>query len=325
MKAFYIPLVALVWACGPPLADPRPPRLVDTEVDPTAVTLTFDEPLARAEGAGAGGTTAALPVKDVRTKVPLPPKLVPGKPYGWTAQVEDPSHNVTAVAGRFYGPNDHPAALRLGEVRMAGSGAHPDFVELEVTGAGSLGGWTLEVVTAPGKAKRRVLADRAVTAGDRVLIYLKKPTAPGDASPTAVVELWAEAGGLSATKALVNLRPRPEAAPVDALAWALEAGTGRALSADPAVVEVDPQGSTATRTWCRTDDPDRPWMLVANGSATPGAVNRLVPWEPKPSSPGQPRGSKSSRPAGASPASGSASPGSTDPPEGPRSAESGPG
>jgi len=283
-------------ACGtPPAWDDRPPRLVasDLSADGRELSLEFDEPVSRAEAvAGPPAAPGAAPgpapaVENRRVRVPVPGGLEPGRDYRWTARVEDAGANTTEVAGRFYGPNDHPARLTINELRLTGSGPHPDFVELRADAGGSLGGWTVEYREAAGRTRRLVLEDREVSAGTLVLIYLK---APADAkkpetAPGAVVLVWPGDGGFSAVRGCLVLRPSPSAEPSDGVTWAATAGQGTALAAEgSAWREVDPRSSTATRTWCRTAAPEADWMLVTTGAATPGGPNRLSPWEGQPAS-----------------------------------------
>lgn len=273
--------VGLAWgtlaACTPGPRDDRPPRLVGTEVsaDGTELHLDFDEPVA--EAVTGGNFSAGPPVTVVegpQVKVEVPRGLQPGKGYRWSAEVQDAQSNLTSVAGQFYGPNDHPARLRLNEVRMAGSGTHTDFVELLAEAGGSLGGWTLDAWSGPEALQRVILPDVAVEAGDLVVVHYR----PGSDAAPGAREFWsADAKGLSATQGCLALRPRPRDPPNDTLAYAKEEGKGLALAAGLNVVaqEVATTGATATRTWNRTDDG---WLLVANGCATPGAPNKLTPW-----------------------------------------------
>jgi hypothetical protein len=276
--------VALAWAwaalggCTPAPRDERPPRLVATEVtaDGTELHLDFDEPVA--EAVTGGNFSPGPPVTVVagpQVTLEVPPGLKPGKGYRWTAEVKDAQSNLTAVAGQFYGPNDHPARLRLNEVRMAGSGPHTDFVELLAEGAGSLGGWTLDAWSGPEALQRVILPDVAVEAGDLVVVHYR----PGSDAAPGAREFWCvDAKGLSATQGCLALRPRPRDPPTDTLAYAKDEGKGKALAAEVMVDadEVATGGATATRTWSRTDDAG--WLLVANGCATPGARNKLTPW-----------------------------------------------
>lgn len=278
--------LAGVFGCGPaPVWDNRPPRLVDSGLAPGGreLVLEFDEPVVRAEAAAGPvppepGPPRAPVVDGRKVRVEVAGKLQAGQDYPWKAEVEDAGANTTAVGGRFYGPNSHPADLRLNEVRVSGSGPHPDFLELRADHGGSLGGWTVEYQEGAGKPRRLVLEDREVAPGTLVLLYLRKPADAKhpEAAAGAVVLLWPGDEGLSATRGRILLRPTPTAEPADSLEWpAGPAAKGPA---------VDPAGATATRTWCRTETQPAAWMLVDTGSATPGGPNRLTPWEGQPSS-----------------------------------------
>ena len=169
MRYFSFFLALTLLGCEPiPPGDTQPPRLVETVVSDKGgeLSLVFDEPLAEAKAGGDFTPEAEATVDGGRVRVVLPADLKPGKGYRWTAEVQDAEHNLTSVTGRFYGPNDHPAGLRLNEVRIAGSGTHTDFVELAVVKAGSLGGWTIDVFSGPEARQRMVLPDKAVSAGD---------------------------------------------------------------------------------------------------------------------------------------------------------------
>lgn len=285
--------------CTPvPPPDTQPPQLVSTQVSPAdqQLKLEFDEPLATAKTDGDFGKTAPRgTVEGKQVVVELPSALVPGKSYHWAARVEDPNRNVTSVAGRFYGPNDHPARLRLNEVRIVGAGIHTDFVELRVEAPGSLGGWTLDAYTSAEARVRLVLPDRTVARGDFVVIHCKatgssgehdEVTAPdqsagADSDPSAW-DFWVPHGkGLSAVKGVLVLRPSPHEAPIDALVYSQKPGEALAIAAAlgwSTTDELDPASCTATRTWSRTEGPDARWMVTTNGGATPGKPNKTTPW-----------------------------------------------
>lgn len=307
---------SLLTACTPQaLFDQRPPLLVAAQVSDSgdAIDLTFDEPLAEAVTGGDFGPEEPRAAVGSTAKVPLPPGLKPGRPYVWTAQVKDQGNNLTEVAGRFYGPNDHPATLQLNEVRVAGSGTKGDLVELRVTSPGSLGGWTLEAWSSPTAHQRWVFPDVDVEVEALVVVHYR-PTGAQDevdevANPAssggaeARPEAWdfwpPEAKGLSAAKGIIALRPRPDQAPVDLLVYAKTTGQGLDLASSlgwTADHEYDPSVCTPTRTWCRSEDG---WMVVATGCATPGAPNRLITWE----GPSSRRGSSRSTPRGTPPRS----------------------
>jgi hypothetical protein len=293
----------LLTSCFPiPAPDSRPPVLLDARVadDGGAVDLAFDEPVSTVEATGDVAADAAPTIAGSKVALPLPKTLEPGHPYHWSAEVADPARNVTSLAGRFYGPNDHPAQLRLNEVRIVGSADHPDFVELRAEAGGSLGGWTVEVRSSTSAVQKIVLPDRPVDPGDLVVVWAK---APGqDLGP--LDQVWEASKGLPGTRGAVVLREAPGKAPVDGLVWAAKTGEGRALaqaSGWPTGAELTPAGCTATRTWSRTDDPSVPWILTATGGATPGHPNKLTPWGGPTSSRKAPPKTKadSSDPAGA--------------------------
>jgi|GEM_PF-3456011 hypothetical protein len=282
---------------GPP-PDTDPPRLLDNMVSDSGaeLELEFDEPLTQA---AAGGDFTPQPpaavVDGARVTVPLPANLKPGKGYKWTAEVTDTRNNLTSVAGRFYGPNAHPASLRLNEVRIAGSGAHTDMVELRAETSGNLGGWTLDAYSGPEARQRLVLPDREVEAGDLIVIHYRPTGNPAerdetegsdtsggsDTEPTAW-DFWQPGGkGLSAVKGLIALRRAPTAAVADALLYSRQPGAGLPLAEAAGWVgrdELNPEACTATRTWSRTDSAPATWIVTANGGATPGKPNKLTPW-----------------------------------------------
>ena len=313
MRTFPFLIFALVLlGCEPlPPADNRPPRLVDTEVSEsgTELALDFDEPLAEATATGNFSAVPTARVEGERVKVPLPPNLKPGKDYRWSAEVKDAGRNLTSVAGRFYGPNDHPAQLRINEVRIAGSGIHTDLVELRVESPGSLGGWTVDAYAAPDSRQRLVLPDRAVEAGELVVVHYKPTGDPAEKDETvdsnasdgsdtdpSAWDFWQPEGkGLSAVKGLVALRPRPDSSPIDALLYSKAAGEGAPLAKSAGWsgrLELNPDGCTATRTWSRTNELPPTWIITANGGATPGKPNKLIPWSGPTSTPKTPSRTK---------------------------------
>jgi len=299
---------------GPPGVPDGPPLLVATSVDPAgpSLDLAFDEPVGQAR-AGGDFQAGEVPVKveGQTVKVPLPPRLTPGRRYHWTAEVQDSHLNLTTVGGRFFGPNDHPATLRLNEVRVAGSGTKADFVELRVEAPGSLGGWTLEVWSTPQAHTRKVFPDVAVEAGDLVVLHFKAGTdadetgsraeASGPETRADAWDFWQEgAKGLPGTKGAAVLRPTPTQAPGDGLAWEVQAGGGSSLATSAgwtAGPVLDPRACTATRTWSRTDQTPPEWIVTEAGGATPGEPNCQTPWagptaspRPKTTTKGRPRG-----------------------------------
>ena len=287
VSSFFFALGLL--GCEPlPLGDTKPPALLTTEVSPEGreLALHFDEPVSQARSEIDRSQAAPL-VEGARVKVELPQGLKPGTGHVWSAEVTDEGHNVTTVAGKFYAANLRPAGLRLNEIRVAGSGTHTDMVELRVEVAGSLGGWTIEAWSSPEARQRLVLPDNDVEAGDHIVIRYKPPQETSDAAP-GTREYWQTDGkGLPGTKGLILIRQRPDGPALDGLLYSKIPGEARGIASAagwPDRTEMDPSGCTATRTWCRAEGAGAAWLVVATGSATPGAPNKLIAWEGPPSS-----------------------------------------
>jgi len=288
----------ILMSCEPPPWDRLPPRLLDTEVssDGRELTLDFDEPVA--EAVTGGNFTEKAPETSLEgstVRVTLPENLKPGKGYRWEAEVKDSGNNLTSVTGRFYGPNDHPASLRLNEVRVAGSGNRTDLVELRVEVPGSLGGWTLEAYSTPEVRQRLIFPDVEVTRGQLVVVHYKPSGKPEEKDETAdpaasgglevepeAWDFWQPEGkGLPGTKGLLILRQNPDGVPVDGLLYSQRPGEAAGMAEAAGWSgrdELSPEGCTATRTWCRTDEPAPAWIITATGGTTPGKPNKLTAW-----------------------------------------------
>jgi hypothetical protein len=270
-------ILGVLAGCVPSPWQTTPPQLIAVVVtaDTNELALEFDKPVA--EAVVGGDVAPGKPrVDGPHVKSSLANGLKPGGRYAWSAEVKDAGGNQTTVAGRFYGPNDHPAHLRLNEVRVAGSGDHTDFIELRVDEAGSLGGWTLDAYSTPDAWQRVVLPDVPVAAGELIVVRYRD-----GASDTRGAREFRqpEPKGLPATKGLLALRPSPAENPSDALLYCKTPGEAAAL-ADvagwPGRDELNPEYCTATRTWNRTAD--GAWVLAANGGATPGEPNGSTVW-----------------------------------------------
>jgi hypothetical protein len=263
--------------CVPSPWQTTPPQLIAAVVDGAAneLALEFDKPVAEATVGGDLAPTAPR-VDGPKVTAALAEDLKPGGRYGWSAEVKDSGGNQTSVAGRFYGPNDHPASVRLNEVRVAGSGDHTDFVELKVEAAGSLGGWTLDAYTGADAKQRLVFPDVAVKAGELIVVRYRD-----GASDTRGAREFrpAQPKGLSASKGLLALRPTPADPPSDALLYSKDSGGAAAIAQAAGWQgrdELNPEYCTATRTWNRTAT--GAWVLSANGGATPGQPNGTTVW-----------------------------------------------
>lgn len=270
------------------LIDIKPPKLVGQGVDAKAgeLSLEFDETLAKA--VIEGPVTGAIRIRKDTASAALRSDLIPGDDYPWTASVEDSRGNRTELAGHVFGPNSHPADLRLNEVRVAGSGAKPDFVEILVTESGNWGGWTLEFGGANASTQKVVLPDEEVQAGTYLVVVIASTAGsrPTEIAPEARVTQPPHLKGLSATTGGVSLGRAPDSAPEEALIWEKSEGAAKAWLAKLGEchrVIVPSLGATTTRTWCRGRADD--WYLATTGGATPGRVNSSERWVPKPSSP----------------------------------------
>ncbi len=277
MRTFIVGALFGLAGCIPSVWQTTPPQLIAAVVnaDANELALEFDKPVA---GAVVGGDVgpAAPRVQGQRVTAGLAPGLKAGGRYVWSAEVKDSAGNQTSVAGRFYGPNDHPASLRLNEVRVAGSGDHTDFVELKVAAAGSLGGWTLDAYTGPDARQRLVFPDVGVTEGELVVVRYREGVSDTRGAREFRVP---QPKGLSATKGLLALRPSPAEGPLDALLYSKVAGEAAALAATAGWTgrdELNPENCTATRTWNRTAAGS--WVLSANGGASPGQPNSTTVW-----------------------------------------------
>ena len=283
MRMVVFAVMLILSGCVPSPWQATPPQLLSAVVSAqtNGLALEFDKPVERVT---VGGDVAKVPVvTGKRVTVALAPQLTPGKRYGWSAEVNDSGGNQTSVAGRFYGPNDHAASLRLNEIRVSGSGDHTDFVELRAERAGSLGGWTVDVYAGPDARQRLVLPDTAVARGELLVVRYRA----GNSDTKGAREFGQREGkGLSATKGLIVLRPEPGAAPSDGLLYAKTAGDGAPLAQAAGwsgTDELNPESCTPTRTWNRNEDGH--WFVSANGGATPGQPNSTTVWKPTPKKP----------------------------------------
>lgn len=281
MRTFSILTCAVLTGCVPSPWQTTPPQLLAAVLssDGAELALEFDKPV---QTATVGGEAVSAKIQGNRVTAAVRKGLTAGKRYGWSAEVNDEQGNVTSVAGRFYGANDHAASLRLNEVRIAGAGDHTDFVELRAESGGSLGGWTIDAYSDADTRQRLVLPDTAVTEGELVVIRYRDKSDTKDAREFRPAQLR----GLSATKGLIVLRPSPAAEPSDGLLYSKIPGGGAPLAATAgwrSLEEFDPEHCASTRTWSRTAAGG--WILTANGGATPGQPNSSIEWTPSPKKP----------------------------------------
>ena len=222
-----------------------------------------------------------------------------------------------------------PACV-LNELTPRGSSDHPDMVELKALRGGDMGGLVLYVGTPSSFDARLVFPSFEVSEGSFIVVHCRptgdaaeidetgNPGISGgiDASPTAR-DFWMRGcAGLGGNNGAVSLYERPGGPMLDGLLYSnrtsdsdeqyrgfggsdvleraeelVRDGGWRIAGSQVAPEDaIDPDGSTATRSICRSSasaDTDRreDWHIVPTRGATFGAENRdeaYVPATPAP-------------------------------------------
>ncbi len=243
---------------------------------------------------------------------------VPGQAYALEAEAQDARGNTASFVAQFYGFNGRVPRLLINELTPRGSGNHPDIVELKALSAGNMGGVVLYLGTPGSYDARFVFPAVEVSDGGYILVHLKPTGDPGeidetgditasgglDASATAY-DFWPKDGkGLGANNGVLSVYTRPGGAFVDGVIYSnrtsqsdelyggfgseemraraeelvqdggWKAGGQRVVPEDA----VNPEGSTGTRSICRSsvsDDTDRleDWHIVPTRGSSFGAEN----------------------------------------------------
>ncbi len=242
----------------------------------------------------------------------------PGARYSLEAEARDGHGNTASFAAEFYGYNGRVPPLLINEITPRGSGSHPDAVELKCLGAGSLGGVVLYLGSPGNHDGRYVFPPLEVTSGAFIVLHLKPsgdpsevdetsdPAASGgyDASPAAY-DFWMRDGpGLPGNNGALSVCDRPGGECVDAVLWSnrtsqsdeqyggfgseqmqiraeelAACGAWRAAGARITPEDaVSPEGSTGTRSLCRSSDScdsnrSDDWHIVPTRKASFGAEN----------------------------------------------------
>jgi hypothetical protein len=253
------------------------------------------------------------------------PAQAAGQRYLVEMEVADARGNLLELAVELYGFNPAAPRLRINEFTTQGSDTHPDLVELLATGGGSMAGLALYQGTAGSWDNRLVFPDFQVRSGDYILVHFKpqglseERDEPGDpelsggldASPSAY-DFWVPGGtGLSGNNGVLSLYDRPGGELRDGVLYsnrtsasdsqyrgfgsaatlaraeelAREGGWIAAGEAIRPEDSVNPEGSTATRSLCRSSDSldsdtAADWHIVPTRGSTFGTVNsdeRYVP------------------------------------------------
>lgn len=242
----------------------------------------------------------------------------PGRLYTLEAEAQDARGNSASFIVQFYGWNGRVPRVLVNELTPRGSGSHPDLVELKVMTDGDMGGVTLYLGTPGSFDARLVFPAFGVKAGSFILVHLKPTGSPDEVDETGSMALsrgldasdnafdfWLPDGtGISGTNGVLSLYNRPGGECLDAVLYSNRTsdsdesygGFGSAemqtraeeivaaggwKSAGPQVTPEDavsPEGSTATRSLCRSAasaDTDRPedWHVVPTRKATFGSDN----------------------------------------------------
>jgi hypothetical protein len=255
---------------------------------------------------------------------------VPGREYRLEATASDGRGNSTTFLADFYGFNPKVPRVVVNEFTPRGSSDHPDLVELKALSDGDLGGLVLYVGTPSNFDARLVFPSLEVRQGTFIVVHCRPAEDPAevdetgdpgesggiDASPTAR-DFWLRGGtGLGGNNGVVTIYERPGGPLLDGLLYSNRTsdsdetyrGFGGADTLERAEElvrdggwhiagsgvapedAIDPDGSTATRSICRsstsTDTDGRgDWHIVPTRGATFGADNRddaYVPATPAP-------------------------------------------
>lgn len=250
----------------------------------------------------------------------------PGQHYQLEASATDARGNVASFQADFWGYNAGVPRLLINELTPRGSGNHPDLVELKALSDGDMGGVVFYVGTPGDYQQRLVFPSFPIRKGAFLLVHCRptgdpsevneteNPAASGgqDASQTAV-DVWLAGGtGLPGNNGAVTLYARPGGAILDAvlysnrtatsdeafrgfgsdqmLAWAEElvregAWTASAQRVSPEDA-VNPEGSTATRSLCRSSgsadtNTAADWHIVPTRAASFGSENSDEVYSPQ--------------------------------------------
>jgi hypothetical protein len=250
----------------------------------------------------------------------------PGLRYLLESEAQDAHGNTASFAAEFYGYNNRVPRLLINELTPRGSGSHPDVVELKALTAGNMGGAVLYLGTPGSYDARLVFPSFEVAAGSFLVVHLKPAGDPGEVDETtettastgfdasdAAFDFWMRDGkGLGGNNGVVSIFDRPGGTCLDGILFSnrtaesdeLYAGFGsaemRARAEElvgcgawvPAGAQVtpedavNPEGSTGTRSLCRSaasDDSNRAqdWHIVPTRRSTIGAVNSDEVYAPR--------------------------------------------
>jgi len=255
---------------------------------------------------------------------------VPGREYRMEATARDDRGNSTTFLAAFSGFNDRVPRMIVNEFTPRGSTDHPDLVELKALEDGDMGGLVLYAGTPSSFDARLVFPSFEIARGSFVVVHCRPSGDPlevdetgdlaasggTDASPT-VRDFWLRGStGLGGNNGVISVYARPGGPILDGLLYsnrtsdsderyrgfgssdvlerAEELARDGGWRASGALVApedgIDPDGSTATRSICRSSasldtDARGDWHIVPTRGSTFGADNsdeEYVPATPAP-------------------------------------------
>ncbi len=242
----------------------------------------------------------------------------PGRKYVMEAVAGDARGNTVSFTAEFYGFNPNVPRVVLNELRPRGSETHPDMAELKVLSDGDMGGVVLYQGTPGSFDDKLIFPSFRVRAGEFILVHFKPAGDPAernetedknasgglDASETAF-DFWVFDGkGLGGNNGVLSIYERPGGRILDGVLYSNRASSsdedyrgfgssGMRAKADELVRDsgwkisgtdaapedsVNPDGSTATRSICRSSasldtDGRADWHIVPTKKSTFGAEN----------------------------------------------------
>ena len=249
----------------------------------------------------------------------------PGREYRLEATARDSRGNSTTFLAGFYGFNARVPRVIVNEFTPRGSTDHPDLVELKTLTEGDMGGLVLYAGTPGSFEARLVFPSFEVRRGSFILVHCQPTGDPAevdetgdagasggiDASPSARDFWLREAQGLGGNNGVISLYERPGGPLLDGLLYSNRTsesderyrgfGTSDVLERAEELVHdggwriagvqvapedgMNPEGSTATRSLCRSStsadtDGRGDWHVVPTRGSTFGAENSDEAYEP---------------------------------------------
>ena len=242
----------------------------------------------------------------------------PGRQYTLEATAQDSRGNSVTFQAEFYGYNPRVPSMLINEVRPRGSVAHPDCVEIKIFTDGDMGGVTVYAGTPGSFDDRFVFPSFGVKKGDFILVHYvasllpeerdegaDKASSSGVEASAAAFDIWRECKkGLGSNNGVISLYDRPGGSILDGFLYSNRTsasderfggfGSAQILARAEELVSAggwktagehvtpedafNPEGSTATRTICRSGnsadtDTREDWHIVPAKKATLGAEN----------------------------------------------------